>query len=122
MRTQLIRDFNDVLHDSLEDGPQRPLLIFIFSDPKENIRSFLPKIFSKQVLDSPKTGKLMLNPVTEKSIGQVLESIAASQGIDETHLSRQRLTEIRDTCNRDLRNAIQTLQFSAAGKTIKHLN
>ena len=37
-------------------------------------------------------------------------------------MSEQQLVEIRNQCNRDLRNAIVTLQFLAAGKTIEGVN
>lgn len=108
MRAQLNRDFNAMLEQALVEmpGKKRPLLIFVFSDPVERSKSFLFKIFSKTILENPKTEQLTLNPVTEKNIGNVLESIAANQGIYETKLSKQQLHEIRDTCNKDLRNAI----------------
>jgi DNA polymerase III delta prime subunit len=72
------------------------------------------------VLENAKTSQLALNPVTDKNISSVLEEIAAKQAIFETQLSRQQLQEIKETCNKDLRNAIQTLQFFAIGKTMKH--
>lgn len=119
-RYQLNRDFNSILEEVLADGPKRPLLVFIFSDPQERTKSWLNKIFSQKVLEHPKTGQLVLNPVTDKNISAVLEEIAAKQAIFETHLSKQQLQEIKDTCNKDLRNAIQTLQFFSIGKTMRH--
>jgi hypothetical protein len=110
MRTQLLRDFNNILDQVLvETKFRRPLLVFIFSDPVERSKGFLNKIFSRSVLEHSKTGQLVLNPVTDKNVMSVLEEIAASQGIYEQQLSRQKLQEIKDTCNHDLRNAIQTL-------------
>lgn len=47
------------------EGSKRPLLVFVFSDPVERSKSFLYKMFSKNVIDHPKTVKITLNPVTE---------------------------------------------------------
>ena len=57
-----------------------------------------------------------LNPPTERGIDKVLKHIAEQE---ELCLADSQLLEIRNQCNKDLRNAIITLQFLAAGKTLE---
>jgi DNA polymerase III delta prime subunit len=57
---------------------------------------------------------MSLNPPTEKAIDKTLRQIIDQEeimGITET-----KIQEIRAQSNKDLRNAIQTLQFFSAGK------
>ena len=60
---------------------------------------------------------LTINQPTEKQIQAVLKNIVASEQIDSGHINDQHLKEIRMICQRDLRSAIMTLQFKAAGKS-----
>lgn len=60
-----------------------------------------------------------LNPPTERGIDKVLKHIAECEDLC---LSEQQLVEIRNQSNKDLRNAIVTLQFLAAGKSIEEMD
>ena len=62
---------------------------------------------------------LNLNPPTERSIDKVLRSVAESEDL---LMSDQQLVEVRCQCNRDLRNALVSLQFLAAGRTMEAAN
>lgn len=56
---------------------------------------------------------MQLNPPTDALIDKVLRQIVREESVN--HLSDTRLVEIRSQAQRDLRNAIMNLQFSAAG-------
>jgi DNA polymerase III delta prime subunit len=61
---------------------------------------------------------LNLNPPTERGIDKVLKCVAEGE---ELCVSDGQLVDIRNQCNRDLRNAMVTLQFMAAGRTMEGL-
>ena len=91
-----------------------PLIILTLSDPSELTKSFFNKMFDSQTVQQHhKFKSLQLNPATDTFIDKVLNRIVTSEGI--THISKNRLIEIRTQSQRDMRNAIMTLQFSAAG-------
>lgn len=80
--------------------------------------SFLTKLLSKE-LQSLRGSSILtfsLNPPTEKGIDKTLKHIAECEDLC---LTDAQLLEIRSQCNKDLRNAIVTLQFLAAGKTLQ---
>ena len=56
-----------------------------------------------------------LNPPTERNIEKVLKNISI---LEELTVSDNQLSEIKNQCNKDLRNAITTLQFVSAGRTL----
>ena len=59
---------------------------------------------------------MQLNPPTDALIDKVLKQIVREESVN--HLSDTRLVEIRSQAQRDLRNAIMNLQFSAAGSSM----
>ena len=79
--------------------------------------SFLSKVLSKELASQRGSSivSFSLNPPTEKGIDKALKHIAECEDLC---LSDAQLLEIRAQCNKDLRNAIVTLQFLAAGKTL----
>ncbi len=56
---------------------------------------------------------VILSGVTEKKIEKILQSIAQFEGII---VPQTQIIEISQFCNKDVRNAIQTMQFYRAGK------
>lgn len=58
---------------------------------------------------------LNLNPPTEKSIMNVMQRIAVNENI---RMPDRDFQEIKDQSNKDLRNAITTLQFKSAGRKL----
>jgi DNA polymerase III delta prime subunit len=59
-----------------------------------------------------------LNPPTERGIDKVLKMVAEGE---QLCMNDGQLIDIRNQCNRDLRNALVTLQFLAAGRTMEGL-
>lgn len=115
-RFEFIKDFNDALRSLIFSPGQTPLLIFTLSDGQDRLPTFHAKLFSKDILSLKGTALIHfnLNPPTERSIDKVLRTIAESE---ELCLSEGQLLDIRNQCNKDLRNAIVTMQFLAAGKS-----
>ena len=127
VRAQLLSDFNQALLTFLDEAAQaavrrHPLLVFTFSEASERHQSFINRIFQQAVQARRSFRVLSLNPPIDSSIDRVLKQIAASEGLSTQNLSDQHLLEIRMQCSRDLRSAILTLQFKAAGKILGHLD
>ena len=128
-RTQFINDLNSALHDfliSIDTRAKRspnqklPLIILTLSDSAERTVSFMNKMFHSVVSSHAKFRTLKLNEPTDLSIDKVLRQIVRIEGVK--HLTDGRLIEIRTQAQRDLRNAIMTLQFSSAGhQQVKHM-
>jgi hypothetical protein len=119
-KMELLKDFNSVLENVVlkSSDNQSPLLVFTFSDSNERSNGFLNRIFSKNVM-AQKDGAvkiLNLNPPTEQQIDKILKQILEAESI--LHISDEKIKDIRVQSNKDLRNAIQTLQFYAAGKKV----
>ena len=121
-RTTFINDLNSALHNFLVNIEARsrrspnqklPLLILTLSDSAERTASFMNKMFHNVVQSHARFKTLKLNEPTDSSIDKVLRQIVRQEGVK--HLTDNRLVEIRTQAQRDLRNAIMTLQFSSAG-------
>jgi hypothetical protein len=54
MKAQLMKDFNDEIEKTIEETSRlnlkSPLLIFTFSDPNEQTKQFLNKLFSRRIM------------------------------------------------------------------------
>ena len=130
-RATFVKDFNAALEGFFENITERihkasltgggqqlrlPLIILTLSDPAERSNSFLNKMFFASNQKHPKFRTMLLNPPTDALIDKVLRQIVREEGVN--HLSDTRLVEIRSQAQRDLRNAIMNLQFSAAGSKL----
>ena len=62
---------------------------------------------------------MALNPPIDKEIDKVLKMIVSYEGLNKRNMTDSRLLEIRTQANRDMRNAIMTLQFESAGRMSK---
>lgn len=105
---EFIRDFNAALESIMQSSTRTPLIIFTLSDSQEKTPSFHAKVFSREIL-SQKGKKLVvlnLNPPTERNIEKVLKNISICE---ELTISDNQIQEIKNQCNKDLRNAISTL-------------
>ena len=91
-------------------------MIFMFSSSNELSKSFLKRVFSQEVLNNPRVSTLTLNRPTNTNIDKVLRTICSREGLGSRDISDNKVVEIRTQSGRDLRNAISTLQFYAAGK------
>lgn len=78
--------------------------------------SFITKIFGKDIVQQKEKSVAFfnLNPPTEKGMDKLLKNIAFYENLNQ--ISDRLIAEVRDQSNRDLRNAITTMQFKAAGK------
>eukprot|EP00347_Sterkiella_histriomuscorum_P005182 403357582 len=133
-RRELLKDFQTCLLNVLNRQTPTPLIIITFSDQAERSKAFLLRIFGKEILNfqgnsqsaansqtysqqnnsSPYVQQFAINSPHEKSIDKVLKQIVFNESI--YNVADSTLTEIRDQSNKDLRNAINTMQFKLAGK------
>lgn len=92
------------------------MVVFTFSDPNERSNSFLNKIFSKRILEEKNQSVhvVNINPPTEAKLQKVLKTIVDNEKVYS--LGEDVIAQIVHSSNKDLRNAVQTLQFYAAGK------
>ena len=119
-RFEFIKDFNDALKSIVLSPLATPLVIFTLSDSQERLSTFHSKLFARDLLQLRNESFFVfnINPPTEKSIDRVLKTIAEGE---ELCMSDGQILEIRNQCNKDLRNAIITLQFMSAGRTMEGL-
>jgi septin family protein len=103
---QFLREFNKELLSYLVNNTT-DTLIFVFGDAYERSNAFINKIFSEEVTNSQSFNKLDLNPPTEKEVLSVLKTVLMSENIN--HLSDDKILDIRNQSNKDLRSAIMTL-------------
>lgn len=103
----MLADFNNLLTNIIEKD-HTSLLVFTFTDSKERNKKFLSKIFNTSILNNASVKRLELNPITDANITKILKHVISDRGIK---LSADRLEDIVKSSNRDLRNALQTLQF-----------
>ncbi|CDW87611.1 cell cycle checkpoint protein rad17-like [Stylonychia lemnae] len=115
-RFEFIRDFNQAVQNVVFSQNRTPLIIFTLSEQQERSMSFIVKIFGKEIVQQKDKAVAFfnLNPPTEKGMDKLLKNIAFSENLNQ--VNERLISEIRDQSNRDLRNAITTLQFKAAGK------
>ena len=119
-RIEFIKDFNEALKTIVFSGQPTPLIVFTLSDSQERVPTFIGKILSKEIMAQKGSSVFVfnLNAPTERSIDKMLKTVAEGE---QLCLADQQLLEIRNQCNKDLRNAIITLQFLAAGKSLEEL-
>ncbi len=119
-RFEFIKDFNEALKSVVLSPLSTPLIIFTLSDSQDRLSSFHSKLFVREILQlrGESFFVLNLNAPTEKSIDKVLKIVAEGE---ELCMGDGQLVDIRNQCNKDLRNAIITLQFMAAGRTMEGL-
>ena len=82
-------------------------LIFVFGDAYERSNAFINKIFAEAVTSHNAFSKLDLNPPTEKEVLGVLKTIVRAEDI--SHISDEKITEIKNMADKDLRSAIMAL-------------
>ncbi len=107
-RFEFIKDFNDALKQIVFSTDVTPLIVFSLSDSQERVPTFINKILCKEILQQKGQAfvTFSLNPPTEKGIDKTLKHIAECEDLC---LADSQLLEIRNQCNKDLRNAIVTL-------------
>ncbi len=118
-----LRDFHQGLESFIEQtsGVQSPLLIFSFGDPNEQTKQFLSKLFSPKIMGEylleGVVRTLSLNPPTEKEIEKILFSILDKE-VHSLNIAQNKfmIQDIKIKANRDLRSAIQLLQFYSANR------
>ena len=121
-----MRDFNQILEQTIEETARKklkcPLMIFTFSDPDEIHKAYLNRLFSKKITQiyaqEQWVQTLKINPPTDKEIEKVLFSIINKEGANNNNiaLNKFQIEDIKQKANRDLRSAIQLLQFYSAGR------
>jgi DNA polymerase III delta prime subunit len=110
----MIEDLNNKLLNIM-NSDKTNLVIFIFSASRELNKTFLSKIFNDSILNNKDAVKIMkMNGITEINIMKTIQKIVHDNGI---RIPLQRINDIVKNSNKDMINAIQTLQFYAAGKT-----
>lgn len=115
----MIQDLNDKLA-SIIDTRNTNLIVFLFNASRERNKTFLSKIFNESILNNKESVKIMkMNEITEINIKKTMQNIVKDNGIK---IQYGKIDEIVRNCNKDLLNAIQTLQFYAAGHSGKETN
>lgn len=122
-KMQLIRDFNETIESSIDDivrhNLKSPLLIFTFSDPNEVTKQFLNKLFSRRIMQEYMSKgfikTMSINPPTDKEIEKVLYTIINKEGATNLAINKFQIEDIKQKANKDMRSAIQLLQFYTAG-------
>lgn len=114
----MLLDFNNLLSDIIEKD-RTSLLVFTFSDSKERNKKFLSKIFNSSILNNPSLKRLELNPITDANITKILKFVISDRGIQ---MDTDRIEDIVKSSNRDLRNALQTLQFYSSNNNSNEHN
>lgn len=110
----MIQDLNDKLASIINDKNTN-LIVFLFNASRERNKTFLSKIFNESILNNRESVKVMkMNEITENNIKKTIQNIIQDNGIK---IQFGRIDEIVRNCNKDLLNAIQTLQFYAAGNS-----
>ena len=109
----MLSEFNTKLNQIISTE-QTNLVVFTFWDSKERNKTFLSKIFSDSILENYLSVKTInFNPVTEKNIKKILQYAVSDSGIA---IDKFKLEDIIKNSGKDIRHALQTLQFHAAGK------
>lgn len=111
---EMLQQFNDLIEKFLESNSHN-LLVFIFSNNRERNKNFLTKIFNNSVLNkSDDVVKILsLNPITDKNIMKALRDVVRDCGMK---ITEEKLDEIVKGANKDINNALQTLQLYSANK------
>ena len=103
-------------------GLKCPLMIFTFGNPDETHKQFLNRLFSRKITQEfaqyGYVQSLKINPPTDKEIEKVLFGIINKEGANSYNiaLNKFQIEDIKHKANRDLRSAIQLLQFYSAGR------
>lgn len=110
----MLKEFEEMITDFINTDNTN-LLIFNFSFAKEQTNKFLRGIFGESIFNDTnnRVKFLKMNPLTQKVITEKLQQIVEDRKI----ILKVSLKDIVDNCNKDIRNAIQTLQFYAIGNT-----
>lgn len=108
----MLQQFHETLMNVIKSDKTN-LIIFVLSNTKEMSKQFLSKIFNSDILQQHETVVkiLKMNPISETNIKKKLKNIINDQQII---LSTNLESIVKESC-KDMRNAIQTLQFYATG-------
>ena len=120
-----MRDFNQILEQLVFEtrNVKSPLFIFTFSDPNELTKQYLNKLFSQKINQEMRhqgfVKQLSINQPTDKEIEKVLHYIVnkeMSSASNNIAINKFQVDDIKTKANRDLRSAIQLLQFFSIGR------
>jgi len=104
-KIEYLKDFNKALA-TLINSDNSCKLIFTFCDNIERNITFIKKIFASEILENSKCYDISMNGITDQNIMSRLKEINALEAVG---LDEEFLEDIKNSCNKDLRNALITL-------------